>query len=152
MSEKKEKKPKSVLQDSLDDFLGDIDEKDLEFSANLKISPKLYIEDVGIINAKEVKILSEPYLVEIPEEKSMSDDNRLWFIDVEYERVKHQFIGQAKSFRYQYGVVMKQLGFKKSDFFKMIGAVIKIWLEWVELEKFGKQKLYKVSLISKPPK
>ena len=147
-----EDEKKSDLRETLDDFLGDIDEKDLEFSANLDISPKLYIEDVGVENAKEVRVLTGAYSVEIPEEKSMSDDNVLKIIDVEYQNVKHQFIANAKSFRYQYGVIMTQLGFKKNESARMIGAIIKIWLEWVELEKWGRQKLYKVSLISKPPK
>ncbi len=147
-----EKKTKSKVEETLDDFLGDIDEADLQMSADLKIEPKLYIEDVGIENAKQVKILSEAYTVEIPAEKSMSDDNKLKIIDVEYENVKHQFIANAKSFRYQYGVIMTQLGFTKKQSARMIGAVVKIWLEWVELEKWGKQKLYKVSLIAKPPR
>lgn len=147
MSEKQ-----SELKETLDDFLGDIDDEKLEISANLEILPKLYIDDVGVENAKQVKVLSAGYTIEIPEEKSMSDDNHLKIIDVEYEQVKHQFVAQAKSFRFQYGVIMKQLGFKKSQSARMVGAIIKIWLEWVELEKFGKQKLYKVSLMSKPPR
>lgn len=147
-----DKNVKSKMQDSLDDFLGDIDEKDLEFSAGLDISPKLTIEDVGLENAKEVEILSEPYQIEIPVEKSMSEDNKLYFIDMEYKNVKHQFIAQAKSFRYQYGVIMKSLGFGKKEYHRMIGAIIKIWLEWVNLPKFGNQKLYKVSLIRAPLK
>lgn len=147
MSEKK-----SQVKDSLDMFLSGIKDKDVETSANLKIHPKLYIEDVGIMNSRTVKILSEPYVVEIPEEKSMNpDDNNLLMLDVGFEKVKHQFICQAASFRYQYAVIMKQIGLKKTEFSKMIGAVIKIWLEWVELEKWGKQKLYKVALIAKPP-
>lgn len=147
-----ENEKKSDLRETLDDFLGDIDEKDLEFSANLDIAPKLYIDDVGVENAKEVRVLTGAYSVEIPEDKSMSDDNMLKIIDVEYQNVKHQFIANAKSFRYQYGVIMIQLGFKKNESARMIGAIIKIWLEWVELEKWGRQKLYKVSLISKPSK
>ncbi len=141
-----------TVKETLDDFLDDIDEKDLELSANLDISPKLYIEDVGVENAKQVKILSGAYTIEIPKEKSMSDDNHLKVIDMEFENIKHQFIAQAKSFRYQYGVIMTQLGFKKTETIRMIGAILKIWLEWVELEKWGKQKLYKISLIAKPPK
>lgn len=147
-----DKKGKSDVMESLDEFLGDIDEKDLKNSASLNILPKLYIEDVGVENAKQVQILSAPYKIEIPEEKSMSDDNHLMIIDMEYQKVKHQFIAQAKSFRYQYGVIMVQLGFKTTATERMIGAIIKIWLEWVELPKWGKQKLYKISLISKPPK
>lgn len=154
MVDKKEEKIKSVLQDTLDDFLGDIDEEKLKLSAGLDIKPKLYIEDVGVENAKQVEVLSAGYKIEIPKEKSMSktDDHTLKIIDVKYENVEHQFIAQAISFRYQYGVIMEQLGFKKTETFKMVGAIIKIWQEWVELEKFGKQKLYKVALISKPPK
>lgn len=151
MSEKKPK-PKSNVKETLDDFLSDIDEEKLEISANLNILPKLYIEDVGVENSKQVKVLSAGYTIEIPQEKSMSDDNHLKVIDVEFEKIQHQFIAEAKSFRFQYGVIMKQLGFKTTESAKMIGAIIKIWLEWVELEKFGKQKLYKVSLITKPPK
>lgn len=147
MSEKK-----SQVQDSLDMFLSGIKDKDVEHSASMEIHPKVYVHDVGIENSKTVKVLSEPYVVVIPEEKAMSDDNSLLFMDVEYLKVKHQFICQAKSFRYQYAVIMKQLGFKKTEFDKMIGAVIKIWLELVELEKWGKQKLYQVSLVAKPPK
>lgn len=140
------------VKETLDDFLGDIKTEDLEFSAGLNILPKLYIEDVGVENAKQVKVMSAPYTIEIPEAKSMSDDNHLKIIDMEYEDVIHQFVAQAKSFRYQYGVIMVQLGFKTTETERMIGAILKIWLEWVELEKFGKQKLYKVSLIAKPPK
>ncbi len=148
MSEKK-----SQVKDSLDIFLKGIDDKKVKESAELKIDPKLYIEDVGIENSKTVEILSEPYVVEIPEEKSMDpESNELLMIDVKYQKVKHQFICQAGSFRYQYAVVMKQLGFGKLEFSKMIGAVIKIWLEWVELEKWGKQKLYKISLVKPPNK
>lgn len=148
-----EKETKSkAMKEILDDFLGDIDEDKLRISAGLDISPKLIIEDVGVENSKEVKILSAPYTIEIPVEKSMSDDNHLKVIDVEYENTKHQFVAQAKSFRYQFGVIMTQLGFKKTEVEKMIGAVIKIWLEWVVLPKWGKQKLYSVSLISAPPK
>lgn len=147
MSEKK-----SQVKDSLDMFLADIKDKDVEKSASLKIEPRLNIDDVGIENAKTVQVLSTPYSVEIPEEKSMSkDDNSLLMLDVKYEKVKHQFICQAASFRYQYAVIMKQLEFGKKEFGKMIGAIIKIWLEWVELEKWGQQKLYKIALISKPP-
>lgn len=151
MSEKKETKSK-VMKEILDDFLGDIDEEKLKISAGMEASPKLIIEDVGVENSKQVKILSAPYIIEIPVEKSMSEDNHLKIIDVEYEGVKHQFVAQAKSFRYQFGVIMTQLGFKKTEVEKMIGAVIKIWLEWVVLPKWGKQKLYSVSLISAPPK
>jgi len=151
MSEKKETKS-NVMKETLDDFLADIDEAKLRVSAGLDISPKLNIDDVGVENSKEVKVLSSPYTIEIPVEKSMSEDNHLKVIDVEYENTKHQFIAQAKSFRYQYGVIMTQLGFKKTEVEKMIGAIIKIWLEWVVLPKWGKQKLYKVSLITAPPK
>lgn len=147
-----DKKEQSALKETLDDFLGDIDMDKLKISASLDIFPKLSIDEVGVENAKEVKVLSDAYTIEIPVEKSMSDDNHLKVIDVEYENVKHQFIAQAKSFRYQFGVIMIKLGFKKTETEKMIGAIISIWLEWVNLPKYGKQKLYKVSLVSAPPK
>jgi len=151
MSEKK----KSNLQDSLDDFLSDFDEEKIEKSSKLEILPKLEIEGTGIENAKIVKVLSGRYMVEIPVEKSMSDDNHLWIIDMEYEKTKHQIIAQAKSFRYQYAVIMKKCGINIKDqkaTEHMIGAIIKIWLEEVELEKWGKQNLYKIELIKAPPK
>lgn len=141
-------------EDELDDFLSDVNKEDLQKSAALEIKPKLYIEDVGIEFAKTLIILSRAYKIKIPKDKYMGKGAEpiLQVIDVKYEGTEHQFIVEAGSFKYQYGVIMTKLGLDTRKTKLMIGAIIKVWLEWVELPKWGKSKLYKITLVKAPPK
>ena len=119
MSEKKETKKKPS-------WLSDFTAESIKKSAEIDIKPKLTIDGIGIEYAKDITIMSEPYIVEIPKEKSIGADNKIWMIDVSYQEVNHQFIAQSGSFRFQLGVLMEKLNFEPKD---LIGFQIKLWKE-----------------------
>lgn len=107
-------------------WLDEFSKESIEKSAEVDIHPKLTIEGIGIEYAKDVVIMSEPYIVEIPKEKAIGNSNKLWMIDLQYEGTLHQFIAQSGSFRFQLGVLMKKLGLPITD---LIGFHIKLWKE-----------------------
>ena len=119
MSEKKETKKKPS-------WLSDFTTESIKKSAEVDIKPKLTIDGIGIEYAKDITIMSEPYIVEIPKEKSIGADNKIWMIDVSYQEVSHQFIAQSGSFRFQLGVLMEKLNFEPKD---LIGLQLKLWKE-----------------------
>lgn len=124
-------------------FLEGFKKADIIKSAKLDIKPRLVIDELGIDNAVIVEVLSEPYQVEIPENKAI-DNNILWMIDVLYQGVEHQFIAQPSSFRYQLGVLAEK--HFEGNMEAIIGNEITIWRELVKTEKYGEQALYQVSL------
>lgn len=144
MSEKKsEKKEKSKIA-----FLSDFNQESIDKSAEVEINPKFEIEGVGIEYAKNVLILSEPYKVEIPKEKSIKKDNKIWMIDLDYQDVKHTFIAEAGSFRFQLGVIMKKLEYIEPK--ELIGLPVRIWkvIANINTPTFkGKAEVYKVALM-----
>ena len=107
-------------------WLAEFSKESITKSAEVNILPKLTIEGIGIEYAKEVIIMSEPYIVEIPKDKAISDDNKLWMIDLEYQNTLHQFIAQSGSFRFQLGVLMEKSNLTMID---LIGFHIKLWKE-----------------------
>ncbi len=107
-------------------WLSEFSAESIKKSAEVNILPKLSIEGVGLEYAKDVIIMSEPYIVEIPKAKAISDDNKIWMIDMEYGNILHQFIAQSGSFRFQLGVLIEKLGLEMSD---LIGFHIKLWKE-----------------------
>ena len=120
VDKKTDQEPKKPL------WLAEFSKESIEKSAKVDILPKLSIDGVGIEYAKEVIIKSEPYIVEIPKEKAIGADNKLWMIDLEYENTLHQFIAQSGSFRFQLGVLIEKLGLTMSE---LIGFEIKLWKE-----------------------
>lgn len=130
------------------DWLSDFTEKSLDNSAEVDIKPKLTIDGIGIEYSKNVVILSEPYKVEIPKEKAIGKDNKIWMIDLEFENVEHQFIAQSGSFRFQLGVLAKKL--KLSEMSELINLPIKIWkqISTINTPTFkGKAEVYQVSMM-----
>ena len=144
MSEKKsEKKEKSKIA-----FLSDFSQESLKKSAEVDIKPKFEIEGIGIEFAKNVLILTEPYKVEIPKEKSIKPDNKIWMINLEYEGVEHQFIAEAGSIRFQLGVIMEKLEYTEPK--ELIGLPVRIWkvIANINTPTFkGKAEVYKISLM-----
>lgn len=129
------------------DWLSDFTEKALKASAEVDIKPRLEIEALGIEWCKDVDILTEPYIVEIPKEKAVGNTNRIWMMDVRFEGVEHQFIAQSGSFRFQLGVLMRKLGLKnRSD---LIGKNIKIWKTKAHIDTdafHGEAEVYNIKL------
>lgn len=129
-------------------WLSEFTEKSLENSAEVDIKPKLTIDGIGIEYSKNVVILSEPYKVEIPKDKAIGKDNKIWMIDLEFENVEHQFIAQSGSFRFQLGVLAKKLGVNKMS--ELINLPIKIWKQIATINTAtfkGKAEVYKVSMM-----
>lgn len=129
-------------------WLSDFTQESLTKSAEVEIKPKFEIEGVGIEFAKNVIILSELYKVEIPKEKSIKADNKLWCIDLDYENVEHQFIAEAGSFRFQLGVIMEKLEYTEPK--ELIGLPVRIWkvIATINTPTFkGKAEVYKVVLM-----
>lgn len=129
----------------IDDFMEGFNKLDIEKSAEMDIKPKLEIEGLGIENGVDVKILSEPYKIQLPKGKGLSKDDKIWIMDVMYKNVIHQFICQAGSFRYQLLVLVKKQFSGNMD--QIVGQFVKIWKEEVVLDKWGESILYKVELI-----
>ena len=141
MSEKKKEPQKEAIE-----WLSDFTKESIRKSAEIEIKPKLTIE-LGIENAKNVHILSIPYLVEIPKEKAIGS-NRIWMIDLQYNNIAHQFTCQAGSFRFQLGVLKEKLGLKTIK--ELINLYVKIWktLEFIDTPSFkGKAEMYHIALI-----
>jgi len=129
-------------------WLKEYNQESLEKSAKIDIKPKFEIEGIGINFAKNVIILSDLYKVEIPKEKSIKADNKIWMIDLEYQDVKHQFIAEAGSFRFQLGVIMEKLEFTEPK--ELIGLPIRIWkvIANIDTPTFkGKAEVYKIILM-----
>ena len=117
-------------------------------SAEIIIYPKLTIDNLGIEYAKDVIILSEPYLVEIPKEKRIGAETKIWMIDLEYEGVRHQFTAQSGSFRFQLGVLQEKLGFENFD--DLIGFEIKLWKQIANINTpnfKGNAEVYQILII-----
>ncbi len=136
------------LEKSKIDFLSDFSQASIDKSAEVEINPKFEIEGVGIEYAKNVLILSEPYKVEIPKEKSIKANNKIWMIDLDYQEVKHTFIAEAGSFRFQLGVIMKKLDYTEPK--ELIGLPVRIWkvIANIKTPTFtGKAEVYKVALM-----
>ena len=134
MSEKKSEQPKRP------NWLKEFTPESITKSAELIIYPKLTIDGLGLEYSKNVVILSEPYLVEIPKEKAISKDNKIWMIDLEYEGVRHQFICQSGSFRFQLGVLQEKLNLDD-----LIGFEIKLWKQLANINTptfKGKAEVY----------
>jgi len=134
-----EKKKSSV------EWLKEFSQESLELSSEMEIKPKLTV-NLGIENAVDVIILSEPYKVEIPKEKAIGS-NKIWMIDLEYNSIAHSFIAQSGSFRYQLGVIMTKLDIKPIE---LIGIPIRLWktLEQINTPTFkGKAEMYHVSIM-----
>jgi len=134
MSEKKTDQPKRP------NWLKEFTPESIRKSAELIIYPKLTIDGLGLEHSKNVVILSEPYLVEIPKEKAIGKDNKIWMIDLEYENVRHQFICQSGSFRFQLGVLQEKLNLDA-----LIGFKIKLWKQLANINTptfKGKAEVY----------
>jgi len=130
------------------DFLSDFNQESIDKSAEVEINPKFEIEGVGIEYAKNVLILSAPYKVEIPKEKSIKANNKIWMIDLDYQDVKHTFIAEAGSFRFQLGVIMKKLEYTEPK--ELIGLPVRIWKVNANINTptfKGKAEVYKVALM-----
>jgi len=129
-------------------FLEGFKKADIKKSAEMDIKPRLIIETIGVENGVNVEVLSVPYLVKIPEAKSMSKDNEIWMIDLLHENIEHQFIAQAGSFRYQLGVLIeKHLG---GDPKNIINRSVKIWKEMGKINTVqfkGNAEMYKIELL-----
>jgi len=137
MSEKKETKKKQKPS-----WLSDFTAESIKKSAEVDIKPKLTINGIGIEYAKDIIIKSEPYIVEIPKEKSIGASNKIWMIDVMYEGILHNFIAQSGSFRFQLGVLMEKLSFEPKD---LINFHLKLWKEKANIsnKQFkGKAEVY----------
>jgi len=132
-------------EEKLDNFLEGFKKVDIEKSAKLDIKPKLEIDGLGIDYGLDVQILTEPYIVQLPKGKGLSNDDKIWMIDVMYMNVIHQFIAQAASFRFQLGVLVEK--HFEGNMANVIGEMVKIWKESVVLDKWGESILYKVELI-----
>jgi len=129
------------------DWLSDFTEKAIKASVEVDIKPRLEIEALGIEYAKDVIILTEPYLVEIPKDKAVGDTNKIWMMDLEFENVKHQFICQSGSFRFQLGVLARKLGFK--DMSDLVDLGIKIWKTKAKIDNesfHGEAEVYNIKL------
>ena len=129
-------------------WLSEFSQKSIVNSAEVDIKPKLTIDGIGIEYAKNVIILSEPYKVEIPKEKAIGKSNKIWMIDFEYEKVEHQFIAEAGSFRFQLGVLMTKLNYIEPK--DLIDLYIKLWKEIANISTptfKGKAEVYKISLV-----
>ena len=134
-----------TIEKKLDDFMEGFKKADIEKSAKLDIKPKLEVFGLGIENGVDVKILTEPYRVQLPEGKGLSKDDKIWMIDVMYQSVIHQFICQAGSFRYQLLVLVEK--HFEGNMSEIIGEIVKIWKESVVLDKWGESILYKIELV-----
>lgn len=142
------KKLESDQEKSKVSWLSDFSQESLRKSSEMEIKPKLTIEALGIENAKEVVILTEPYLVEIPKEKAIGSSNKIWMMDLEYNSVAHQFICQSGSFRFQLGVLLEKLGFLEPS--ELIGLPIKIWktTSYINTPSFkGNAEVYQILII-----
>ena len=137
--------PAPKEQKVLDDFAEGFKLDDIKKSAVLDIKPKLEIDGLGILNGVEVVVLSIPYKVQLPKGKGLSEDDKIWMINVKYNDVVHQFIAQAASFRYQLLVLVEK--HFDGEMEAICGELVKIWKESVVLEKWGESILYKVSLV-----
>lgn len=144
MSEKKsEKKEKSKIA-----WLSEFSQESIEKSAEISILPKFEIEGIGIEYAKNVIILTELYKIEIPKEKSIKPNNKLWCINLEYQEVVHQFIAEAGSFRFQLGVIMEKLEYTEPK--QLIGLYVRIWKVIANIKTptfVGKAEVYKVAIV-----
>jgi hypothetical protein len=127
-------------------FIEGLDKKNIEKSASMDIKPRLTVQTLGVENGVDVEILGIPYKVEIGE-KAMTDDGKLWMLNVLYEGIEHQFVAQPDSFRFQIAALLKREFGSYDDFSLLIGKSLKIWKETVVLEKWGEQALYKVDLL-----
>jgi len=129
-------------------FLEGFKKADIKKSAEMDIKPRLIIETIGVENGVNVEVLSVPYLIKIPEAKSMSKNNEIWMIDLLHENIEHQFIAQAGSFRYQLGVLIeKHLG---GDPKNIINRSVKIWKEMGKINTVqfkGNAEMYKIELL-----
>jgi len=144
----KDQEKESKSEKSKIDFLSDFDQESIDNSAEIDIKPKFEIEGIGIEYAKNVLILSIPYKVEIPKEKSIKKDNKIWMIDLEYQNVEHTFIAEAGSFRFQLGVIMKKLEYTEPK--ELIGLAIRIWKVVANINTAtfkGKAEVYKVAIM-----
>ena len=142
MSEKKKDQEKSSIA-----FLSDFTIENLEKSAEMEVKPKLTIM-LGIENAVNVIIMSEPYQVKIPKDKRIGDTEKIWMIDLEYTDIKHQCTIESKSFRFQLGVIMSKLEITEPT--ELIGVPIRVWktLEQINTPTFkGKAEMYHVSIM-----
>jgi len=127
-------------------WLSDIDLSDVKKSAGLNIKPKLTIDALGIEHAKEIEILSDYYEVTIPKNKAKGT-NKLTMLDVNYSGQIHQFVANAKSFRYQLAVCMVKIGLDpETD--TPEGMKIKVWKDKAETKDFGKAEVYLVENIN----
>ena len=135
-----------TTEKQIDDFMEGFKKADIEKFAKLDIKPKLEIFDLGVENGVDVKILTEPYKIQLPEGKGLSKDDKIWMIDVMYQDVIHQFICQAGSFRYQLLVLVEK--HFEGNMSEVIGEMVKIWKESVVLDKWGESILYKVELLN----
>ena len=128
-------------------WLSEFTVESIQKSAEVEIKPKLTIDGIGIEYAKNVVILSELYIVEIPKAKAIGNP-KIWMIDFEYEKVEHQFIAQAGSFRFQLGVLMKKLNYSEPK--ELIDLYIKLWKEMANINTptfKGKAEVYKIALV-----
>lgn len=143
MSEKKKD------QEQLPEWLNDFDKESIKKSAEVDIKPKLTIDDIGIENGKDITILSIPYKVNIPKEKSINGKSKIFVIDLLYNNIEHQFIAESGSFRFQLGVLKEKLDL--SDYSKLIGIKRKLWKQMANINtsKFtGKAEVYVLSEIN----
>lgn len=126
-------------------WLSDFSMDDVRKSAKLDIKPKLTIDALGVENSKEIEILSDYYEVEIPKKKAKGS-NKLVMLNVLYEGLIHQFIAQAKSFRYQLAVCMVKLKLNpETD--SPEGMCVRLWKDKAETKDFGLVEVYLVENI-----
>lgn len=144
MSEKKKEQA-----EKLPDWLNDFKPEAIKTSAEVNIKPKLTIEGLGIEFGKDITILSVPYKVNIPKEKSINGKTKIFVIDLLYNNTEHQFIAESGSFRFQLGVLKEKLDLL--DYSELIGIKRKLWKQLANIDtpKFkGKAEVYVLSKIN----
>ena len=131
-----------------ENFLEGFKKADIKKSAEMDIKPRLTVDSIGVENGVDVVISSEPYRVQLPEGKGITKDGKIWMLDMWYQGVEHQFIAQAGSFRYQYGVLAEK--HFNGKMVEIIGRTIKISKVVAEIDTTefkGKAEVYQLALL-----
>lgn len=113
------------------DYMKDLNFTNVKKSAKLDILPQLKIPTS---ESREVVILSEPTIT------MFADNNEYYTMIVLHNGIKKQFVCQAKSFRYQYAVMVE----KGID---LINKTVIISKDKVKMKKYPNAELYSISLV-----
>lgn len=143
MSEKKKE------QEKLPEWLADFSREKIKASAEVDIKPRLTITENGIEFGKDIEILSIPYKIKIPKEKSINGKEMIYVVDLLYNGVIHQFFAESGSFRFQLGVLKEKLDL--DDYSDLIGIKKKLWKQEADIKSksfSGKADVYVLSDIT----